>query len=103
MSYDKHLFHRMAEELQRIAEDESEVDRVDFSVAVDAVAHIAANLNCEPFTSLPLEVAACNEGGMGEVFNELPDVKDALVELVMSDRNYTRICDEQFDICIRRD
>ena len=90
MSYDKNLFHRMAEEMYRMAEAEVELDRNDVDLAIQAVNHMAATMGYDSITCGSLGVAACGTD-MTSAILELPDAKAELVYLLMDDGGYEYI------------
>lgn len=90
--YDKNLFHRMAEEMYRMAEGGSDVDKKDIDLAIESVAWMAANSEYRGIISYALSVAACiASDDMGVMFNELPDAKAELVGALMDEAGYEYI------------
>lgn len=101
MSYDKNLFHRMVEELDRMAEEEVELNSDDLSIAIMAIAHMAATMDADHLTASALEVAACNEGDMTDVFEYLPDVLNEHVELIMNKQGFKWTSGDEYEVWVR--
>lgn len=107
MGYNKAMFHRMAEELDRIAYDVEDnkgehVDEDDMFTTVNALGILALSYD-DDLASLGLCLAACRFGGMYEVFQELPDVKERLLEVLLEEQGYERFESAHFDGYIIKD
>jgi len=100
--HDKNLFHRMAEEMYRMAEGASDVDNNDIDLAIESVAWLAANNDYDPIICYALSMAACMvSGDMGVVFNELPDAKAQLVEALMTEAGYEYILGDDHALFVK--
>lgn len=105
MSYTKAMFHRIAEEAQRIAENEdtSLIDEDDLLVIADALAHILSDREFKSLESQAAAFVACELGGMAEVFQELPDVKDHLIEALMENEGYSYMNNEWLTMWVKKE
>lgn len=86
--HDKQLFHRMVEEIYRMAEGEVSLDKNDVDLLIEAVNHIAATMDYDTLTCYTLTVAACIAG---DAYMELPDAKAELVYELMDKAGYEYI------------
>ena len=107
MGYNKEMFRRIAEELERIAYDVVDnngehVDEDDVFTAVNALGILALSYD-DDLASLGLDLAACRLGGMYEVFQVLPDVKERLLEVLLEEQGYERFSSVHFDGYIMKD
>jgi hypothetical protein len=105
MSYEKHLFHRIAEEALRIAEheDTSEIDTDDIFDMTAAVARILADRNGNRLTVLAACIAASSLGDMYELFNELPDEKQEMLDYLIAEEGYEFMESDSFSAYVRKD
>ena len=105
MSYTKAMFHRIAEEAQRIAENEdtSLIDKDDLFVMADALARILADNNFKSLESQAASLVACKLGGMYEVFQELPDIQRDLIEALMEDEGYSYMANEWLSMWVKKE
>lgn len=105
MSYEKNLFHRLADEAWRIAsyEDTSDLDDGDLFTMADAMARIVADRNRNALAVLAGCVFAASLGGMGEVFEELPQAKRDLFEYLMGEEGYEFMESDSFSAYVRKD
>ena len=90
MSYESAMFHRMAEEMERIAytvvdETHEHMDEDDVFTVLNACSLVicAGDYHLDEVAEAALCVAAYHFGGMGEVLDELPDATDYLLDLLM--------------------
>ena len=105
MSYAKSMFHRIANEAQRIAENEdtSLIDEDDLFVIADALAHILSDREFKSLESQAAAFVACKLGGMYEVFQELPDIQRDLIEALMEDEGYSYMDNEWLTMWVRKE
>ena len=107
MSYNKQMFHLMAEELERIAqevdENHEQLDKSDLFTATSALNLIAAVQNCDSLACDALEVAACCLGTFYEQECELPEVLDQLIEMVMDMQGYEQLYNENYTAWVRKE
>lgn len=104
MSYESAMFHRMAEEMHRIAyetNEEHQLDDDDLHTVADALAFILVNRGHNELAEACACVTATAIGGMYEVFQELPDAKEHLFRLLMDKEGFRLIEDERCEIWIR--
>ena len=90
MTYESAMFHRMAEEMERIAytvvdETHEHIDEDDVFTVLNACSLVicASDYHLDDVTQTALCIAACHFGGMEEVFDELPDAIDYMLDLLM--------------------
>ena len=104
MSYEKHMFHRIADEAWRIAnyEDTSDLDDDDLFNMADAVVRIVADRGTDRLAISSGCVFAASLGGMYEVFQELPEAKEHLLEMLLDEQGFRLIGDDLYDVWIRR-
>ena len=98
MSYDKAMFHRMADEMRRIASEGDMPDEDDVFTALNALGLIVANEESQGLASACLGIATCEHGGMYEVFQELPDCIDSLFEELAKGGRVERYESEDGDV-----
>lgn len=93
MSYDKSMFHRIAEEAHRIAEggNDDDVTTEDLARMADAIALILANRDYMSAESDAASYVACALSGMYEVCCELPDVRRELIDQLMRDEGFDKL------------
>lgn len=105
MSYTKAMFHRIAEETQRIAENEdtSLIDKDDLFVMADALAHILTDNDFKSLESQAASFVACRLGGMYEVFQELPEIKRGLIEALMEGDGYSYMDNEWLSMWVKKE
>lgn len=105
MSYTKAMFHRIAEEAQRIAENEdtSLIDEDDLFVIADALARILTDNNFKSLESQAAAFVACKLGGMYEVFHFLPEIKRDLIEALMEDEGYSYMDNEWLTMWVKKE
>jgi len=105
MSYTKAMFHRIAEEAQRIAENEdtSLIDDDDLFVMSDAIAHILSDREFKSLESQAASFVACKLGGMYEVFQFLPEIKRDLINALMEDEGYSYMNNEWLTMWVKKE
>lgn len=92
MSYDKSMFHLLAEEAHRIAEGgNDDVTTEDLARMADAIALILANRNYMSTESDAASYVACALSGMYEACCELPEVRHELAEQLMRDEGFDKL------------
>ena len=95
MSYNKNMFHRIGEELQRIAEEVDvpngeHMDDDDMFTVLQALGRIV--LQCDDrLVATAMDLVVCSFGDMPEVFECLPEVKSELLELLLEDDGYEQL------------
>ena len=105
MSYNKNMFHRIAEELDRIGyevadETHEKIDEYDLSIALDALGRIVIPHD-DDLALTAISIASCRFGGMYEIFQELPDIKEHMLELLLKDAGYEYMESEKHEIWVR--
>ena len=105
MSYNKQMFHRIAEELERIGyevadETHEKMDEADMATALNALGMLMLDCNDE-IAIAAISIAACSMGGMYEAFQELPDIKEQMLELLLKDAGYEYMESEKHEIWVR--
>lgn len=91
MGYNKALFHRIAEELDRLGseainkDNTEEMDYYDIFLALDGLGKLIVTSSNDELASASVNLATCCFGGMYEVLEELPDAKKCLLELLLKD------------------
>lgn len=98
--HDKNLFHRMAEEMYRMAEAEVELDKADIDLLIESVNHIAATMDYDTLTCQTLTVAACLNGDMDACLY-LGDAKAELVYTLMHDGGYEYIIGDDHALFVK--
>ena len=98
MSYEKHMFHRIADEAWRIAnyEDTSDLDDDDLFKMADAVVLIIVDRGNDKLAISSGCVFAASLGGMYEVFQELPEAKEKLLDYLLESDGYEFMASENF-------
>lgn len=101
-TYDKNLFHRMVEEMYRMAEGGSDVDKKDIDLAIESVAWMAANSEYRGIICYALSVAACMASNdMGVMTYELHDAKAELVGALMDEAGYEYIVGDDHALFVK--
>ena len=89
MSYNKAMFHRMAMEMERIADEgKDKLDENDLFVVANALARLMVDADCDEIATTSVELAACRLDGMYEVFQEQPEIMSNLIDLLMDYGHY---------------
>lgn len=104
MTYESAMFHRMAEEMQRIAckleengEHISDDDIFDVLMSCIQVLNTGEH-HLDEVTEAALSIVTLNLGGMGEVLDELPDALDYMLELLMKRDGFVRYVSANGDL-----
>ena len=98
MSYNSTMFHKIAEELERMASEveKGEIDSKDVFAVLNAIGMIVANCYDDDLASSALTVATCRFGDMYELYCELPDALIFLMGELMETLDYTSISGEGY-------
>lgn len=106
MSKSKSMFHLLANEAYRIAEQENndELAMEDIARLADALAFILANRDYADITVCQMaSYVACSLGGMYEVLCELPDIRAELIEQLMTDEGYDQVDNDWMTMWIKKE
>lgn len=105
MSYNKFMFHRLAEEAERIAYDITDdsgegVAEIDVATMLNAIGLLMFQCGYgNELENAAVEFAAASmSGDMDTVFNELPEVLNNLENVLLDKRGYTKL--ENDDVTI---
>jgi len=101
MGYKRSMFHRMAEEMSRLAysDDPERIDEDDVYTILDAIFCMDSNAAGDELSSLATDIYQCQHGGMYEAFQELPDILDLMERAIAKHRGYDSLLAYLCDQC----
>ena len=99
------MFGRFSEGIRRIAEEEDvrELFEDDIHTLANALGLILTRLDYDKATIHAAEYVSCETGGMAEVFQELPDVKDHLINTLMENEGYSYMDNEWLTMWVKKE